>query len=124
MRGGEKVKINLLQYRKEFNITQEELAKKLNTTHATINRYENGVSEPDLKTLKDLSKIFNVTTDELLGLQTKKETSTEEVEVLGTDQRAIAKLASKLDDAQASQVYNYMLFVIDQKNQKLQNFDF
>ena len=32
----------LLYIRHEFNITQEELAKELNTTHSTISAYESG----------------------------------------------------------------------------------
>lgn len=115
---------NIKDLRNEHKITQTKLSELIGVTQSAIAKYESGENEPSIEVLIKIAKALNVTTDELLGIQTKKETSTEEVEVLGTDQRAIQKLAKKLDDAQASQVYNYMLFVIDQKNQKLQNFDF
>ena len=115
--------LDLKNIRKKYtNLKQKEFAKELGFSPARLNKYENG-REPSIDVLIKISDYLGVSIDTLLGRE-KKETSTEEVEFLGTDQRAIAKLASKLDDAQASQVYNYMLFVIDQKNQKYENYDF
>jgi transcriptional regulator with XRE-family HTH domain len=53
--------------RKEFGMNQAELAEKLQVTQQTISKYENGTREPDAKTLKTLSSIFNVSIDYLLG---------------------------------------------------------
>lgn len=115
---------NIKNLRNEHKITQKELSQLIGVTQSAIARYEIGENEPSIDVLIKLAKALNVTTDELLGLSVKKETPTEEVEVLGTDQKAITKLAKKLDDEQASQVYHYMLFVIEQKNQKYENYDF
>ena len=38
----------ILQRRKELNMTQKELAEKLNVTDRTISRWECGVSLPDV----------------------------------------------------------------------------
>lgn len=56
---GSKIKDLRLKYK----MTQEELAKKLNTTQSLINRWENGDRNPSLKTLKSISTVFNVSLD-------------------------------------------------------------
>lgn len=57
----------LRQLRLERNLTQIELAKIFNTSHATINRYEKGVNEPDSKTINRFADYFKVSADFLLG---------------------------------------------------------
>jgi len=49
-------------------LTQSELAEKLFVTNKTISKWENAKAEPSLKTLLELTKIFNVTLDELVPL--------------------------------------------------------
>ena len=53
--------------RKQANLTQEEVASKLNITAQAVSKWENDASAPDIFMLGDISKIFNVTVDELLG---------------------------------------------------------
>ena len=48
--------------------TQEDLAQKLKISKSTIGMYEQNRRSPDLDTLVKISKIFNVSTDYLLGL--------------------------------------------------------
>ena len=50
----------ILQRRKELNMTQKELAEKLNVTDRTISRWEGGVSLPDVEMLKTVSIVLNV----------------------------------------------------------------
>lgn len=50
------------------SLTQDELAKELNISPSTVSMYENNAREPDLTTLINIAKFFNVTTDYLLGL--------------------------------------------------------
>jgi len=63
----------LKQLRKEKNLTQVQLGELLNTSHATINRYENNIHEPDLETINKLADLFDVTADYLLGRTDMKE---------------------------------------------------
>lgn len=58
----------LAELRQDSGMTQKELAQKLHVTTGTISNYENNVHFPDVEKLVDLSKLFNVTTDYLLGL--------------------------------------------------------
>lgn len=47
--------------------TQEEVAKDLNIGRASYNRYELGLTEPDLQTLINLADYFHTTIDNLLN---------------------------------------------------------
>lgn len=50
----------ILQRRKELNMTQKELAEKLNITDRTISRWECGVSLPDVEMLKTVAIVLGV----------------------------------------------------------------
>lgn len=52
--------------RKDNNLTQDELAKKLGVTYQAVSKWENGKSIPDIAILKTISLLFNVNIDELL----------------------------------------------------------
>lgn len=58
----------LKQLRLEKNLKQEELAEKIHSSKSNISRYESNSVEPNLKTLNELAKFFDVSTDYLLGL--------------------------------------------------------
>lgn len=60
---GERVKL----LRRELNLTQEGLAKKLNSSRSTIAGYETEGKQPDYDTLKFIANFFNVSIDYLLG---------------------------------------------------------
>lgn len=57
---------NLLILRQTAGLSQQALAKKFNLSQQTIYKYENGIAEPNLDTLKQLSKFFNVSIDYLV----------------------------------------------------------
>lgn len=63
--------------RKEYGMSQAELAEKLGVTQQTISKYENGTREPDSKTLKILATMFNTSIDYLLGNSDIKKPSPE-----------------------------------------------
>lgn len=56
----------LLYLRKQANLTQQDLADKLNVSRQAITKWEKGVGLPDLDNIKKLSSIFNVKIDDLL----------------------------------------------------------
>ena len=56
--------------RKNANLTQEDVATKLNITAQAISKWENDVSAPDISILTELSDILSVSLDELLGKDT------------------------------------------------------
>ena len=61
-------KDNLKMLRKEKGIGQVELAKKLGVSKGIISLWENGLREPNMSSLIQLSKFFNVSIDYLVGL--------------------------------------------------------
>ena len=54
-----------LELRKNAKLSQEQLAEKMDVTRQTISKWELGETTPDIKQAKELSKIFNVSLDEL-----------------------------------------------------------
>ncbi len=56
------------QLRERANITQSDLAKKLNITRSSVNAWEMGISAPSTQYIVELSEIFKVTTDYILGV--------------------------------------------------------
>lgn len=57
----------ILELRKESKMSQEQLAEKLNITRQTISNWELNETTPDLKQSRELSKIFNISLDELVN---------------------------------------------------------
>lgn len=58
---------NLRKARKAKKLTLINVGMKINTTHATVSRYETGKLEPNLDTLKKLCELYNVSADYILG---------------------------------------------------------
>ena len=71
---GEKI----LKYRKKAGISQEELADMLNVTRQSISLWETDQTVPSLDNLITLSKIFDVSMDELCGREKQRESNTTE----------------------------------------------
>lgn len=60
------LKYKIRELRRERGLTQIELGKLINISASTIALWETGKREPDIKKLKEIANIFNVTTDYLL----------------------------------------------------------
>ena len=58
---------NIRKYRKEKNMSQDELAEKLGVSRQSISLWENGQTQPTIENIIALAKIFNVSTDAILG---------------------------------------------------------
>lgn len=61
-------KIKML--RNANNMTQSELARKLNITRSSVNAWEMGISIPSTTFIVELAQLFRVSTDYLLDLPT------------------------------------------------------
>ena len=64
--------IIIKELRKQKSMSQQELADKLNTTNFTISKWENNITTPDIYHLKNISKIFNITVDDLMNNRLNK----------------------------------------------------
>lgn len=63
----------IARLRKQQNLTQEQLAEKLGVTAQSVSKWENEITSPDISLLPAIAKIFNITTDELLGIVTPEQ---------------------------------------------------
>ena len=57
----------IAQLRVKMGLTQEELAQKTFVTRQAVSRWETGETTPNAETLKQLSKLFDVSINTLLG---------------------------------------------------------
>lgn len=65
---------NIKRLRREANMTQKELANKLDISVSNVTKYEKGQLEPSLTVIHKLCIIFNISADELLNTYTKTTT--------------------------------------------------
>jgi len=63
----------LKDFRKKYNMTQQDLAEQLGIVRTAIANYETGRTSPDPETLSLIADIFNTSTDYLLGKTNIKE---------------------------------------------------
>ena len=55
----------ICKLRKDAKMSQEQLSEKLSVTRQTISNWELGQTVPDISQAKEISKIFNISLDEL-----------------------------------------------------------
>ena len=59
----------LYKLRTQKGLSQFQLGRLLGVSDKTVSKWENGVSKPKLEILIKLSKIFNISVDELLSIR-------------------------------------------------------
>lgn len=91
--------------RQAAGLTQQQLADKLGVTKSTVSYYELAVRFPSTDVIVSLAEVFHVTTDHLLGLESKAQTidvtdlSEEDIEFL---QNAVELLRRKNNERERS----------------------
>ncbi len=65
----------ILELRKGQNLTQQDLAKKLNITDKAISKWERGLSYPDITSISMLAKSLNVDSSYLIDLCKKEDSN-------------------------------------------------
>ena len=65
------------KYRKQKNMTQEEMANRLGVTAPAVNKWENGNSLPDITLLAPIARLLEITLDTLLSF--REELTEEEI---------------------------------------------
>lgn len=97
---------NIKFLRKRRRRTQDDIATALGLTRPTLSGYENGVAQPNIKTLVDFSKYFNIAIDTLVKIDLAKlsEFQLSELErgndifITGTKLRVLATSTDKNND--------------------------
>lgn len=88
----------LSRLRKQRDMTQSELAEKLNLTRQSISKYETGDSFPDVSILVEIANIFHITLDDLIR---SGEPTQGEAAILTTVANGIPAVAQSVEDVRA-----------------------
>ncbi len=91
-----KVGMRIAEHRKRLGLSQEEMADKLYVTRQALSKWENGTSVPSIDTLSEISKLFSVSFEELLGLFDKKKLDVDENDIFRGHDRSfiLSKIVS------------------------------
>lgn len=81
----------LSNLRKQHDMTQNDLAEKLNISPQAVSKWENDLTDPDISTLIKISDIFDVSIDELLGKPSRQGLIVEQ-----SDKKDLNKLLFKI----------------------------
>ena len=83
----------LKEIREANKLSQVETAQKLGVTKQSVANWENGNIMPSIDMLVKIAKLFNITTDFLLGLDCRKF-----IDVTGLEQEEIAHIQAIIND--------------------------
>ena len=90
MKLGDKIK----KYRELNRMTQRDIAEILEVEPGTVSKYESGMLEPNIESIKRLSETFGITIDELLKEAISRakeiiEQKNPELDIIGIDKQPI-----------------------------------
>ena len=110
------VSSNIKQLRKELNMSQEDIASKLNIARPVISNWERGIGEPSTSQLAKLAQILNVSLDVLVNNKTDgKRVAVIDTSMLVKRPAIIREITEKFDEIIVPQV------VIDELNHQKDN---
>lgn len=109
---------NLKAIRKIKNLTQEDVANKLNIARTTYQSYENGFNEMNYDILKKISKLFDVSIDYLLENECPNKL---DLTALTDKQRKIIEIIQNLNNKNCERIIAYAegLLVGQEEQQEL-----
>lgn len=106
--------MRLKELRKQKNLTQAEVAKKLNVAISTYSGYELETSEPSIIMLKKLSKLYNVPVDYLID--TPSNGYFLEIWKLSTEQLENYRIIERLNNQNNSIAKGYLYRLLQEQN--------
>ncbi len=90
-----KLSENIRQYRKERNMTQEQLAEAMGVSISAVYKWESGQSVPDIQLILGMADLFQISTDVLFGYEWRNRSAASALE-------RITMLASQKDYKEAA----------------------
>lgn len=97
------LKDRLIALRKEHNLTQENLANKLNINLSTYKAYETERNVPKLELLKQLADFYEVSLDYLCCRQYNNQ-----IGYIPDDKKNLVKEILDLSESEAKEIYQYI----------------
>ncbi len=106
------MKDKLKELRALIKLSQRDIASALNMSTSTYGNYEQGISEPDIATIKALADFFHTTTDNLLehNVPYLLDKST-----LTPKQKQLVERVCTLDDNLCDRIQSYIQGSLDNK---------
>lgn len=109
---------NILKFRKQKGMSQEELAEKLNVSRQSISLWETNQTVPQIDYLMELSKIFNVSLDELCGNEENIDCSLNESVIKENEELPLETTHFEFDEHKV----NVLIKVLDKRQHRLITF--
>ena len=105
-----KVGARISECRKRMGLSQEELAERLFVTRQAISKWENGTSVPSIETLCEISKLFRISFEEILGLFDKDKIEIDSADIFRGHDRSfiVSKIASGEINVKLDEVFYQM----------------
>ncbi len=82
----------LKSLRESNDMTQTEVAKKLKITRSSVNAWEMGISVPSTQYIIELSRLFDVSSDYILGIS-----KTATISVSGLTEKEVSSIINIID---------------------------
>ena len=100
----------LFELRKAKNLTQDEVAEKLNVTRQTVSKWETNQSTPDFDKIVPISELFEIGVEELLTGKVKEENDQAKEEI---KEKVLTKQEAKEKSAKvvSGSIFIYILAV-------------
>ena len=105
-----KVGERLVKYRQRAGLSQEELAARLYVTRQALSKWERGASVPSVDTLCEITRIFSVSFEELLGLFDGESLHLDKNDIFRGHERSfvVEKIASGESDAVLHEIFHQL----------------
>lgn len=101
---------DIYQSKNNKRLTDTILARTLNITRQTYKKYENGESDISLNVVLTLSKLYNVSSDYILGLSDVKHMENDNInERIGLDDISIETLSKYKNDEELIKFINFLI---------------
>lgn len=106
----------LKELRKNVRKTQKEVSELIGVASSTYSMYERGEREPDFETLDKICKLFNVSSDYLIGASDYKK---KYYELNAKDEKSIEKTLEKLVEELDNGLYSKDSAEYDEETRQL-----
>ena len=83
--------------RKSHNYTQDDLAKKLDISRQAVSKWETGTAIPDLEVLLEISKLYNITINDILEPKVQPKRITDFEQILTIPERELKEVLKQFD---------------------------
>ena len=104
----------LKELRKEKNLTQEQLAEKLNVSGRTVSRWETGTNMPDISLLAEIAELYEVGISEIISGERKSGTMNNEVKEVaqGLSEYAVSEKEGIVKEIRSLSLIGFVSLII------------